>query len=216
MPPDYPTRGRRSLWPCLGSATLRAAAAPLYFPARGCHCLPAHTWLSSTINSLCSPRSWNLRHAATSIAADDPAHFHPHHLGQHPGSARSSSQWEHSGPTSYAGTAQHSLQQFPLQPRSIQPNGLTTPQGGEEDNGPGIPGDGGDVDPQPAAGRPSPPGRLPITDLSKWIECYSLMAATLALAMRFPDKAPELFAYQASIVRAERNYEAGRWVAYDR
>jgi len=33
---------------------------------------------------------------------------------------------------------------------------------------------------------------------------------------RFPHKAPQLFAYQAAIARAERNYEAGRWVAYDR
>ena len=40
------------------------------------------------------------------------------------------------------------------------------------------------------------------------------MAATLVT--RFPEKAPELFAYQASIVRAERNYEPGRWVSYDR
>ena len=40
------------------------------------------------------------------------------------------------------------------------------------------------------------------------------MAAVIAT--RFPHKAPELFAYQATIVRAERNYEAGRWVAYDR
>ena len=40
------------------------------------------------------------------------------------------------------------------------------------------------------------------------------MAATLASL--FPEKAPELFAYQATIIRAERNYEAGRWVSYDR
>jgi len=33
---------------------------------------------------------------------------------------------------------------------------------------------------------------------------------------RFLEKAPELFAYQASIVRAERNYEGNQWVAYDR
>jgi hypothetical protein len=40
------------------------------------------------------------------------------------------------------------------------------------------------------------------------------MAAVLAT--RFPSKAPELFAYQATITRAERNYEGKRWVAYDR
>jgi hypothetical protein len=50
------------------------------------------------------------------------------------------------------------------------------------------------------------------------MERYSLMAATLAatLASHFPDKAPELFAYQATVIRAERNYETGRWVSYNR
>ena len=58
------------------------------------------------------------------------------------------------------------------------------------------------------------PGRPPVVDISQWVERFSLMAAVIAT--RFPHKAPELFAYQATIVRAERNYEAGRWVAYDR
>ena len=40
------------------------------------------------------------------------------------------------------------------------------------------------------------------------------MAAVLAT--RFPEKAPELWAYQATIIRAERNYEGKRWVTYDR
>ncbi len=71
-----------------------------------------------------------------------------------------------------------------------------------------------DLEPVPVPGRPPPPGKLPVTDISLWVEKFSLLAATLC--MRFPEKAPELFAYQASIVRAERNYEAGRWVAYDR
>ena len=39
---------------------------------------------------------------------------------------------------------------------------------------------------------------------------------TAVLASRFPEKAPELFAYQATIVRAEINYEGNRWVSYDR
>ena len=63
-------------------------------------------------------------------------------------------------------------------------------------------------------GRPPPPARLPITDISQWVERYSLLAAVLC--SKFPDKAGELLAYQASIVRAERNYEGKRWVAYDR
>ncbi len=35
------------------------------------------------------------------------------------------------------------------------------------------------------------------------------------LASQFPKMAPELFAYQASNVRAERNYEGKQWVLYD-
>ena len=63
-------------------------------------------------------------------------------------------------------------------------------------------------------GRQPAPACLPVTDISQWLERYSLMAALLAT--RFPDKAPELFSYQATIVRAERNYEGKRWVTYDR
>ena len=70
-----------------------------------------------------------------------------------------------------------------------------------------------DMSPQ-VPGRPPPPARLLITDISQWIKRYSLMAAVLC--SKFPDKAGELFAYQASIVRAERNYKGKRWVAYDR
>ncbi len=71
-----------------------------------------------------------------------------------------------------------------------------------------------DIDTPQALGRPPPPARLPVTDISQWVERYSIMAATLT--SRFPEKGPELFAYQAQIIRAERNYEADRWVLYDR
>ena len=40
-----------------------------------------------------------------------------------------------------------------------------------------------------------------------------MMAAIMMT--RFPLKAPELFAYQALIVRAQRNYEGEHWVMYD-
>lgn len=63
-------------------------------------------------------------------------------------------------------------------------------------------------------GRPPPPARLPIMDISQWVERFSLMAAVLCT--KFPHKAGEFLAYQASIIRAERNYEGKRWVAYDR
>ena len=62
-------------------------------------------------------------------------------------------------------------------------------------------------------GRAPPPARLPITNLSQWIERFSTTAAVLTT--RFPEKALELFAYQASIVKVERNYEDRQWVAYD-
>ena len=71
-----------------------------------------------------------------------------------------------------------------------------------------------DLEPTHVPGRLPPPARLPITDISVWVERYSLMVATLAA--RFPEKALELFAYQVTIVRAERNYDPGRWVLYDR
>ena len=59
-------------------------------------------------------------------------------------------------------------------------------------------------DPSPGRPHTSPP---PILDISQWVERYVLMAGTLA--SRFPDKAPEFFAYLATIVRAERNYKPG-------
>ncbi len=52
----------------------------------------------------------------------------------------------------------------------------------------------------------------PVTSISLWLERFSIMAAILAT--RFPD--PEFLAYQALIVRAERNYEGCQWVLYDR
>ena len=63
-------------------------------------------------------------------------------------------------------------------------------------------------------GQPPLPARPPIQNISVWIEKFSVMAALIA--SRFPEKAPELFAYQASIVRAERNFDDRRWVSYDR
>ncbi len=59
-------------------------------------------------------------------------------------------------------------------------------------------------------GRP----RLPVSDISVWVEKFSTMAAILI--QRFPKKGPELLAYQALIVRCERNYRGSQWVAYDR
>ncbi len=70
-----------------------------------------------------------------------------------------------------------------------------------------------DDGPEPTHGRPQP-ARPPIQDISQWVERFALMAGVLA--SRFPEKAPELFAYMATITRAERNFQPGAWIAYDR
>ena len=57
-------------------------------------------------------------------------------------------------------------------------------------------------------------GKPPVTDIKVWLECFARMAAILV--MRFPEKGPELWAYQTSILRAAHNYEGANWVAYDR
>lgn len=51
------------------------------------------------------------------------------------------------------------------------------------------------------------PARLPITDISQWLERYSVIAALLAT--QFPHKAPELLAYQSTIIRTTR--ESSGW-----
>jgi hypothetical protein len=71
----------------------------------------------------------------------------------------------------------------------------------------------GDVLPA-VPGRPPPPALLPISDMSQWVERYSLMAAILC--SKYPEKAGKLFAYQASIIRTEINYEGKRWAAHNR
>lgn len=68
--------------------------------------------------------------------------------------------------------------------------------------------------PTQSAGHPPLPARPTIQDISVRLERYLAMAAVLAT--QFPEKAPELFAYLASIISAERNYDDKRWVAYDR
>ena len=71
-----------------------------------------------------------------------------------------------------------------------------------------------DDPPSQAPGQPPLPARPPVQDISVWMEKYSIMAALLA--SRFLEKAPELFAYQASIIRAEQNFDDRRCVTYGR
>ncbi len=59
--------------------------------------------------------------------------------------------------------------------------------------------------------KPTPGRQFKPNQPSQWMERFATMAALLS--QRFPTKAPELFAYLATFVRAERNYEAGCWAA---
>ena len=54
-----------------------------------------------------------------------------------------------------------------------------------------------------ASGRPQP-AHPPVQDISQWAERYALMAGILT--SRFPEKAPALFTYLGTIIRAERNW----------
>ena len=54
----------------------------------------------------------------------------------------------------------------------------------------------------------------PVTDIVVWLECFSLLAGVLV--KKYPDKTPEVFAYQKRIVHASCNLEGVTWVAYDR
>ena len=71
-------------------------------------------------------------------------------------------------------------------------------------------------DPAPAD-TPSTPrrsGRPPVTNIKTWLECFARLAAVLV--SRFPEKGPELWAYQSTILNAAHSYEGVTWVAYDR
>ena len=71
-------------------------------------------------------------------------------------------------------------------------------------------------DPSPAetANPQRRPGKPPVTNVRTWLDCYARMAAVMAT--RFPEKAPELWAYQTTILHAAHAYEGANWVAYDR
>ena len=57
-------------------------------------------------------------------------------------------------------------------------------------------------------------GRLPVISIKTWLECFARLAAVLVF--RFPEKGPELWAYQSTILNAAHSYEGATWVAYDR
>lgn len=69
-------------------------------------------------------------------------------------------------------------------------------------------------EPPPVESARRPTTKPLVTDIKVWLECFGRMAAILTT--RFPEKGPEFWAYQSTILRAAHNYEGGSWVAYDR
>ena len=57
------------------------------------------------------------------------------------------------------------------------------------------------------------PRRPPVTEITVWVECFSLMAGVIT--SRYPEKAHHMFRYLRTIVRASRNFEGTAWVSYD-
>lgn len=55
--------------------------------------------------------------------------------------------------------------------------------------------------------------RGPITNILLWLDCYSTMA--LVLISKFSDKEQELWAYQRTIIVAQRDFQGDAWVTYD-
>lgn len=54
----------------------------------------------------------------------------------------------------------------------------------------------------------------PVNDIRVWLEYFARMAAVLVTW--FPEKGPELWAYQTTIVKAAHTYEGSNWVSYNR
>ena len=71
-----------------------------------------------------------------------------------------------------------------------------------------------DTSPADSPTAPCRSSRPPVTKIKTWLECYARLAAVLVT--RFPEKAPELLAYQSTIVKAAHSYKGTTWVAYDR
>ena len=50
-------------------------------------------------------------------------------------------------------------------------------------------------------------------DIFTWLQCYRMFVSVLA--PQYPERIPELMAYQATIVRASQDYAGLAWVRYD-
>lgn len=52
-----------------------------------------------------------------------------------------------------------------------------------------------------------------IPDLATWVQCFSLYVAVVAT--KFPERIPELMAYQSTIAKASQKYRWPSWIVYD-
>ena len=53
----------------------------------------------------------------------------------------------------------------------------------------------------------------PVTNILLWLDCFSTLATILV--SKYVDKAAELWAYQRTIIIAQRDFEGEAWVTYD-
>ncbi len=53
----------------------------------------------------------------------------------------------------------------------------------------------------------------PVSDILLWAECYATMVSVLAT--KYPQKTPQLMAYQRTILKAHRAFTGEGWVTYD-
>ena len=59
--------------------------------------------------------------------------------------------------------------------------------------------------------RPHKKGK--VTDIVLWVECFAIF--TGVLTSKYPQSAPDLMAYQRTIVHASRTYKGDCWLSYD-
>ena len=52
-----------------------------------------------------------------------------------------------------------------------------------------------------------------VTDIVLWVECFAIF--TGVLTSKYPQSAPDLMAYQRTIVHASRTYKGDCWLSYD-
>ena len=58
-----------------------------------------------------------------------------------------------------------------------------------------------------------PTRRGPVTNILLWLDCFSTLATVLI--SKHEDKAQEFWAYQRTIIAAQRDYDGEAWVTYD-